>query len=136
MARQPEVTVEGNPLSNVLELAFGIEAPTDADGVPTGHQRMLGIELRRVADGEVDMANWASSADSPNRYSGEIVLFDNKGAEIKRLTWDKGYLSEYDVYLRDGRVEERLLILARRLSLSGESGPVVDFDLGDLWWRS
>lgn len=136
MARQPEVNVEGNPLPNVLEVAFGIEATIDADGVPTGHQRMLGIEMRRVADGQVDMAAWASSADSQNRCSGEILFFDNAGSEVKRLTWEKGYLSEYDVYLRDGRFEERLVIRARYLSMSAASGPVVEFDLGDLWWRS
>ncbi len=127
MARQPIFKVDGNEMSNVLEVKYGINAALDRDGAPTRGVDFSGLFIRRVMDGKVDIADWASSADSPNRKSGEIVFMNADGQVMKTVTFDGAYVRSYAVDFAAGgdHPEELIVIEAEQFDVEGHA---VDFD--------
>ena len=119
MARQPTVEVDGNEMSNVLEVQYGVRAALDRDGAPTRGLQCDGIMIRRVADDATDIVDWASSADEANRKSGAVIFLDANGLEMKRLNWSGGYIRLYNVEYSDkgDHVEEVFIVEPETISV-------------------
>lgn len=122
MARQPRVEIEGNELKNILEVRYGVRATLDRDGAPTRGLECDGILIRRVADGSVDLVNWAKDANQANRKSGTISFEDENGLVMKELEWQGGYIRMYDVDYREAgeHPEEVIVIEPEKISVGGQ----------------
>ena len=122
MARQPKVEIDGNELSNILEVQYGIRAALDRDGAPTRGLECDGILIRRVADDATDIVDWAASADEANRKSGKVSFMDANGLEMKALEFSGAYVRNYTVDYDDkgDHVEECFIVEPEKISVAGE----------------
>lgn len=123
MAKAPNVEIEGQQVTNVLSIEYGVEATVDGDGVPTRGLVSHGIQIRRVADANTDALTWAQSAGESNRRAGKITFRNEDEQETKTLQWSNGYIRDYRTeYSTDGdHVEEVFVIEPEFLDVAGDS---------------
>jgi hypothetical protein len=123
MAKAPKVEIEGRELTNILAVNYGIEATVDRDGAPTKGLVSHGITVRRIADDNTDVTNWAASAGETNRRGGTITFRNEDEVEMKKLAWGNAYVRDYRVeYSTNGdHVEEVFLIEPEYIELAGDS---------------
>lgn len=123
MARQPKVEVDGNEMTNVREVYYGLEAALDRDGAPTRGLICNGIMIRRVADASTDICEWAASANEAGRKSGKVTFVDANGLAMKTLSWENGYVRNYQVeYVDTGdHVEEMFVVEPETIAVNDAS---------------
>ena len=123
MARQPKVEVDGNEMTNVREVHYGLQAALDRDGAPTRGLISDGIMIRRVADNATDICDWAANADEASRKSGKVTFLDANGLAMKTLSWENGYVRHYLVEYADtgDHVEEVFVVEPETIAVNDES---------------
>ncbi len=95
MAQEPKVQIEGEDVTNVLEVNYVLRAEADKDGRPTRKQFCDGIRITRIADDKTMLSDWGRSPKEENRKSGGISFFTDTGKLMKVLVFTGAYLRNY-----------------------------------------
>jgi hypothetical protein len=122
MAREPIVEIQGNALTHILSVSWGLVNGRDADGRPTMDQNFGGITIQRILDDKTDVSTWAKSAAKADRRDGKIKFEHGEGKTMKTLTWEEGYVAGYNTYFSTEHdfVVESFTVMPRKIAVEGK----------------
>jgi hypothetical protein len=98
MPRQVQVEIEGNHISNVLHVEYGVDVARDSNGAPTdAFPRLKTITIVRRSDGNSDMWRWALHPHQGNFKSGKVTFKDplQENQDLITLEWTNGFVRSY-----------------------------------------
>jgi len=96
MAHTPDLFIEGERIPKVKAVSYKVKTAKDVRGKPSDQARLALIRVTREADDNNIIFRWACRSTADNFKKGEIVLKNPRdGQEMKRLSWEVGFISEY-----------------------------------------
>jgi hypothetical protein len=96
MAHTPDLFIEGERIPKVKAVSYKVKTAKDVRGKPSDQARLAVIKVTREADDNNIIFRWACRSTADNFKKGEIVLKNPRdGQEMKRLSWEMGFISEY-----------------------------------------
>jgi len=137
MAKQVKVTIDGNPVPNVLDVRYGLDCAKDTNGAPVDAKpRLASIFVIRRSDETTDFWDWALRPYEEDFKSGEITFFDPRKTDtvLKTLEWTNGFLRSYTENVpnidsdRGAPQTETLEISASTIAING-----VEWEAGKTW---
>ena len=128
MAKQFEVEIDGNKVSNVLDVEYGLDVAKDTNGAPVdARPRLKTISIKRRSDENVDLWSWSLHPHEEYFKSGKIEFLNPKNEKkvLKTLTWTNGFVKEYVETLphvdtaRNAPQVERIDVSAQTIEING-----------------
>jgi len=133
MAHSPDLLIEGERIPKVREVTYEVYTSKDVRGKPSDQARLARIRVVREADGDNTIFRWACRSTADNFKKGEIVLKNPRdGQELKRLTWQDGFLTMYRETYPDFEKEKTNQIF-EEFEISAELVSVGDAELYGNW---
>lgn len=133
MAHSPDLMIEGERIPKIREVTYEVYTSKDVRGKPSDQARLAKIRVVREADGDNTIFRWACRSTADNFKKGEIVLKNPRdGQELKRLTWQDGFLTMYKETYPDFEKEKTNQIF-EEFEISAELVSVGDAELYGNW---
>ncbi len=134
MAHRPKVFVDGVEYPHVFEVSYRLYTQKDETGRPTdrAHAGTIRMRVESAEDGNVDLARWAMDTSKTNWKSGEVQFFNKDGADMKKLTWEDGFVTEFEEmipHIKD-RPDEQVY---QYLEISANKITVGDAEIVNYW---
>ncbi len=96
MARRPTLTIDGVVYKNVYSVSYELYTARDETGRPSDRAHAGVIKVTRESDETTDIARWAMDSSKPNWKAGEVAFRNPDDAEMKKLTWEEGFITRYE----------------------------------------
>lgn len=137
MAKQVDVTIDGNHVPNVLDVKYGLDCAKDSNGAPVDAKpRLASIIIVRRSDETTDYWDWALRPYEEDFKSGVITFYDPRKAEtvMKTVEWTNGFLKSYSEVVpnidddRSAPQIETLEISASLITING-----IEWQAGKTW---
>jgi hypothetical protein len=133
MAHTPDLFIEGERIPKVKAVSYEVTTAKDVRGKPSDQARLAKISVTREADDNNTIFRWACRSTADNFKGGEIVLKNPRdGQEMKRLTWQDGFISKYQETYPDFEKSKSNQIY-EEFEISAELVSVGDAELFSNW---
>jgi len=133
MAHTPDLFIEGERIPKVKAVSYEVTTAKDVRGKPSDQARLAKISIIREADDNNTIFRWACRSTADNFKAGEIVLKNPRdGQEMKRLTWQDGFILKYKETYPDFEASKSNQIY-EEFEISAELISVGDAELFSNW---
>jgi len=133
MAHTPDLIIEGERIPKAKEVSYEVSTTKDVRGKPSDQARLLRIKVVREADDSNTIFRWACRSTKDNFKKGEIIFKNpSDGQEMKRLTWQDGFISSYKETYPDFEKAKSNQIY-EEFEISAENVTVGDAELFGNW---